>query len=142
MIEPRAVRDLGRKKFRVGPGFAPKVGIRNPQQSESVLSFDIQPVTYPTYLAISNNTDPEEELSISNPSATAAVLLTTEKDGSHRVLVQQRSPRNRLYAETIGASVAGLFDGQLDREPVNRGKLKPIDTNAIMANAIKEMREE
>jgi len=138
----RPVRDLERKKFRVGPGFAPKVGIRNPEQSESVLSFDIQPVTYPTYLAISNNTDPEEELSISNPSATAAVLLTTEKDGSHRVLVQQRSPRNRLYAETIGASVAGLFDGQLDREPANRGKLKPIDTNAIMANAIKEMREE
>src|SRR2546425_5268487 len=46
----RPVRDLERKKFRVGPGFAPKVGIRNPQQSESVLSFDIQPVTYPTYL--------------------------------------------------------------------------------------------
>jgi hypothetical protein len=53
-------------------------------------------------------------LSISNPSVTAAALLTTEKDGSHRSLVQQRSPRNRLYAETISATVAGFFDGQLD----------------------------
>ena len=138
----RLIRDLERKKFRVGPLFAPKVGIRNPEQIGSVLSFDIQPVTYPTYRAISNNTDPEEELSISNPSATAAVLLTTEEDGSHRVLVQQRSPRNRLYAEMIGASVAGLFDGQLDRDPANRGRLRPVDTNATKANTLKEMKEE
>ncbi len=138
----RLIRDLEQKKLRVGPGFAPKVGIRNPEQAGSVLSFDIQPVTYPTYHAISNNTALEEELNISNPSATAAILLTTEEDGSHRVLVQQRSPRNRLYAETIGASVAGLFDGQLDRDSANRGRLSPIDTNAIKANALKEMKEE
>ncbi len=138
----RLIRDLEQKKFRVGPGFAPKVGIRNPEQVGSALSFDIQPVTYPTYRAISNDTDPEEELSISDPSATAAILLTTEEDGSHRVLVQHRSPRNRLYAETIGASVAGLFDGELDRDLANRGRLRSVDTNAIKANALKEMKEE
>jgi 8-oxo-dGTP pyrophosphatase MutT (NUDIX family) len=140
--EIRLIRDLEQKKFRVGPGFAPKVGIRNPEQVGSVLSFDIQPVTYPTYRAISNNTDSEEALGISNPSATAAILLTTEEDGSHRVLVQLRSPHNRHYAETIGASVAGLFDGQLDRDSANRGRLRPVDTNAIKANALKEMKEE
>lgn len=138
----RPIRDLEQKKFRVGPGFAPKVGIRDPEQSNNMLSFDIQPVTYPTYLAINNNANSKGELRISNPSATAVVLLTTEEDGSHRVLVQQRSPRNRLYVETIGASVAGLFDGQLERGPANRGKLEPIDTSTIKANAIKEMREE
>src|ERR1051326_5384999 len=51
----RAIRDLEQKKFRVGPGFAPKVGIRHPEQAGSMLSFDIQPVTYPTYRAINNN---------------------------------------------------------------------------------------
>ena len=76
----RQVRDVEREKFRIGPGFALKVGIRNPEQSGRILSFDIQPVTYPTYRAINNKTDPEEELSISNPSATAEVLLTTESE--------------------------------------------------------------
>ncbi len=136
----RVERDREPKKFRVGQDFAPKVGIRDPEQIESLLSFDIQPVTFPTYSAIDSLADSREELNISNPGATATILLTAEDDGSHRILVQHRSHLNRFYSQTLGASVAGFLDGHLD--PANRGRLLPIDTDSIKASAIKEMNEE
>ena len=88
----RRERDREPKKWRIGLGFAPKVGIRHPEKLVDVLSFDIQPVTFPTYSAINSLADPLDELNISNPAATATILFTTEDDGSHRIVLQHRSP--------------------------------------------------
>lgn len=138
----RRERDREPKKKRVGLGFTPKVGIRHPEKLVEVLSFDIQPVTFPTYCAINSLVDPHDELKISNPAATASILFTTEDDGSRRIILQQRSQHNHFYSETVGASAAGFLDGTLDRNPANRGKLLPVDTQTVKASALKEMKEE
>lgn len=52
-------REREPKRFRIGPGFAPKVGIRNVVRNGNELSFDIKPVTFPTYKAISASTETE-----------------------------------------------------------------------------------
>ena len=138
----RRERDREPKKRRMGLGFRPKVGIRHPEKLVDVLSFDIQPVTFPTHSAINSLADPPDELNISNPAATATILFTTEDDGSHRIVLQHRSQQNRFYSGTVGASVAGFLDGTLDRNPENRGKLLPVNTQTVKASALKEMKEE
>jgi hypothetical protein len=138
----RRERDREPKKRRIGLGFAPKVGIRHPEKFADVLSFDIQPVTFPTYSAINSLANLPDELNISAPAATATILFTTEDDGSHRMVVQYRSQQNRFYPETVGASAVGFLDGTLDRNPTNRGKLLPVDTQTVKVSALKEMKEE
>lgn len=130
------------KKFRVGLGFAPKVGLRNVQKEDNELIFDIQPVTFPTYRAISSPIETEASLKTSNPAATAAVLITTEIDGSHKMLVQHRSERNFFYGDIPGVSIAGYLDGRLDRGRQNRGRLVPVSTSDVVGNIRKEMIEE
>ena len=74
------------KKFRVGPGFKPKVGLRNLElDKNNKLIFDIMPVTMPTYKAINNLSETEKSLSVANPTGTASVLLTTEPDETHKI---------------------------------------------------------
>lgn len=80
-------RDKEPKKWRVGPDFVPLVGVRNVKQEGNLLSFDIKPVTFPTYKAISSPQETREAIEVSNPTATALILLTTEADGSRRLVV-------------------------------------------------------
>lgn len=136
----RAEREKEEKRFRIGSSFVPIVGIRNPEQVGNVLTFDIQPVTFPTYRAIGNPSERPETLAISNPTGTACVLLTSEPDSSHKIILQHRSPESFFYSDVPGASIAGMLDGKLDSN--NRGRLEPITTGVIMANNKKEMFEE
>jgi hydroxymethylpyrimidine pyrophosphatase-like HAD family hydrolase len=126
-----------KKDNRVGPNFAPKVGIRNPHLENGELVVDTMPVTFPTYKAISAPEITPDQKEISNPTGTALILLTTESDGSHKLILQHRSPKNFFYGDIPGASVAGYFDGQLQG-----ATLKPIDTNSVKNNGTKEMWEE
>lgn len=136
----RIERDKEPKKLRVGPGFKPMVGLRNAKQHGNILSFDIQPVTFPTYKAISNPLETAESLAVSDPTGTASALLTTEANGAHKIILQHRSPKNFFYGDVPGASIAGMFSGQLDS--VNRGRLAPIDTDTVKDNNRREMFEE
>lgn len=130
------------KHLRVGPEFAPKIGIRSTVQNGNELMVDILPVTHPTYRAISSPKESPTSLEIANPTATAAALITTEPDGSHNLIVQHRSERNFFYGDVPGASIAGFLDGKLDTTREGRGKLLPIDTQFVKGNIIKEMSEE
>jgi len=125
------------RQFRIGEKFTPKVGLRNVHQEGNTLTVDTIPVTFPTFKAISNPGMSESERDISNPSATALILLTTEEDGSHKFVLQHRSPRNFFYGDIPGASVAGYFDGTL-----HGATLQPIDTASVKDNGTKEMKEE
>lgn len=136
----RRERDKEPKKLRVSPGFKPMVGLRNAEQHGNILSFDIQPVTFPAYKAISSPLETADSLAVSDPTGTASVLLTTEADGAHKIILQHRSPKNFFYGDVPGASIAGMFSGQLD--PANRGRLAPISTDTIKGNNKREMLEE
>lgn len=130
----RTERDKEPKKFRVGPGFKPKLGIRNIRRNGDLITVDTIPVTFPTYKAISEST---ESLSISNPAATAGILITTEADGTHKIVLQHRSPNNYFYGDIPGASVAGYLDGER-----NGAILKPLTTEGVNNNLTKELEEE
>ncbi len=133
----RTERDKEPLEFRVGPGFEPKLGIRNPRPDGNVITVDTIPVTFPTYIAISDSTESVDSLSISNPAATAGILLTTEADGGHKIILQHRSEKNRLYGDIPGASVAGMLDG-VRIGPV----MKPLTTEGVNNNLTKELQEE
>lgn len=135
-------RDKEPERFRVGPDFSPLVGVRNIKRVGNTLIIDIKPVTFPAYKAIGSSNETPESLEVSNPSATALILMTTEADGSHKMLVQHRSERNFFYGDIPGASVAGILDGKLDKSREKRGRLLPIDTADIIKNIQKEMIEE
>lgn len=125
------------RRFRVGEAFSAKVGIRNPHLEGDELVVDTMPVTFPTYKALSEPTMSSEQRDISNPTGTALILLTTEDDGTHKFILQHRSPKNFFYGDIPGASVAGMFDGKLEG-----AVLAPVDTTSIKANGEKEMKEE
>lgn len=130
------------RKFRVGSAFTPKVGVRNIELNEDVLLVDTMPVTFPTYKAISDAEITSSEREISNPTGTCVILLTTEHDGSRKLVLQHRSQKNFFYGDIPGASVAGYFDGKLRTKGENKGTLKPIDTDDVKENGNKEMYEE
>lgn len=131
-----------KKRFRVGDDFAPKVGVRNPRMEGNELTVDVMPVTFPTYKAIGEPKLSEQEMHISNPSATSLILRTTEPDGSSKFILQERSPKNFFYGGVPGASVAGYLDADLNISGDMRGRINPIDTDFITHNGIREMREE
>lgn len=133
----RKERDREPLKFRTGEGFKPKIGIRNLRRDGDEITVDTIPVTFPTYKAISNPGESEESLSVSNPAATAGILLTTEADGSHKIVLQHRSPKNFFFGDIPGASVAGYLDGEL-----SGAVMKPIDTAGVKSNLSKELEEE
>lgn len=99
-------------------------------------------MTYPTYRGISSPSESLYSLEIATPAATAAVILTTEDNGSSKLILQHRDQRNNFYGDVPGASVAGLFDGKLDGTRQNRGKLVPIDTETVKNNIRREALEE
>ena len=136
------VRAGERKDLRIGEHFYPKVGLRDIRQNGNELSFDVMPVTFPTYIAIRKPHESLENLHVSNPAATSMVLLTTETGGSHKLVFQHRSPKNRLYGDIPGSSIAGYLDAKLDRTREGRGKILPLTTDDIKANIVKEANEE
>jgi hydroxymethylpyrimidine pyrophosphatase-like HAD family hydrolase len=131
-----------KKRFRVGKDFAPKVGVRNPRMEGNELIVDVMPVTFPTFKAIGEPNLTEQEMYISNPSATSLILRTTEPDGSSKFIIQERSPKNFFYGGVPGASVAGYLDADLITTGEMRARINPIDTNFVTSNGVREMREE
>ena len=133
------------KQRRVGSGFSTKVGVRNIVQDGNTLRADFMPVTFATYKAISSPDISQTEKDISNPSGTALILLTTEDDGSSKLIVQHRSPNNFFYGDIPGASVAGMFDGTLNTslaDKEGRGKLKEVKSDSVKGNSTTEMKQE
>ncbi|OGH02513.1 MAG: hypothetical protein A2798_02590 [Candidatus Levybacteria bacterium RIFCSPHIGHO2_01_FULL_37_17] len=131
-----------KKQFRTGTDFAPKVGIRNPRLEGNQLIVDVMPVTFPTFKAISEADISTNEREIANPSATSLILVTTEPDGSHKFILQHRSPKNFFYGDIPGASAAGYLDAKLHTTGNDKGKIDAVTTDSIKANGAKEMREE
>lgn len=135
-------RKREKREKRVGPGFTPLVAIRDIESDGTTLKLDIKPVTFPTYKAISSPQENLYSLDVATPTGTALALLTTEVDGSSKLIVQHRGPKNFFYGDIPGASVAGMFDGQLDRSRENRGRILPITTATVKENIRKEALEE
>lgn len=135
-------REGEKKELRTGKEFKPKLGVRNIELQGNELIMDIMPVTFPTYLAISSPELSDAEKEISNPNGTALILLTTEDDGSSKVVIQHRSAKNSMYGDIPGASAAGMLDGKLDLKGPNRGRLQPIDDVFIKRNIDSEMHQE
>ena len=136
-------RDRESKARRIGAGFKPLVGLRDIEVDGNTLKLDIKPVTFPTYKVISSPKENLFSLDVSTPTGTALTLLTSEQDGSSKLIVQHRDPKkNFFYADIPGASVAGMLDGELDRGRENRGRLVPITTETIKSNIRKEAAEE
>lgn len=128
-------RDRESKARRIGDGFKPLVGLRDIEVDGNTLKFDIKPVTFPTYKAISSPKENLFSLDVSTPTGTALALLTSEQDGSSKLIVQHRDPKkNFFYGDIPGASVAGMLVGKLDRDQENRGRLIPITTETIKDN--------
>lgn len=125
------------------PHFKVKVGILNIKRDGKVLSFDTKPSTFVAYndeknvgLTVPANQQLRDELG--SILGVAMIIFTTEPDGSHRMIVQHRSPKNRSYGDIIGASAAGLADQELGEH----GALKPIDEAYVRASVYEEMEEE
>jgi hypothetical protein len=127
---------------RLIPGFNPYIGPRNIAEDDDKLYMDIMPVTHPVYRAINSLDDSPESLEIANPAATAAILFTSEADGSHRMILQHRSRHNYFYGDVPGASIGGFLDGRLASSEGHRGELEPIDTQYVKDNILKEGEEE
>lgn len=136
----REKRDDEPKKYRIGEKFTPKIGIRDIVQEGNLLSLKTKPVTYPTVMAINNSMESEEALDASTPSSISAILMTTEEDKSHKIIIQIRHLNNSFYPGNPGASVAGFLDGKLDHQ--NKGKLIPINTEYLNSKLEKEIEEE
>ena len=124
------------------PGFHPLVGLRDMSQNGNTLTLDIVPETFTIYRAraFSSPEESQESLHMANPGATACVLMTTEADGSHKIVLQHRSKNNYFYGDIPGASVAGYLDGHLSEN--QRGTIQPVDTQSILKNNLDEMDEE
>lgn len=125
------------------PNFEVKVHVLNMRKEGDALAFDTKPGTF-----VMGNDDknvglqkPENvalraELGI--PLATAAILFTTEKDGSSFMVVQHRGPGNASYKEMLGASVAGTNKHEVTRE----AKLTPLTDVSVKHFVATEMEEE
>lgn len=89
-------------------------------------------IPFPLYKMVS---DPkkENELDMAMPTATAAIVITND----HKIVIQNRSSENSRYAETLGASAAGLWDKTMDN-----GKVVPPSTKSATENMLKELKEE
>lgn len=135
----RQFREQEPKERRVGPGFKPKVGLRNIRQEGDLLTVDTKPVTFPTYRAIGDPDETQEALDIANPTGAASILLTTELDGTHRIILQHRSQNNALYKDIPGASAAGMVDALRKKRGAT---ISPIDTDFVKTSNLKEMQEE
>ena len=123
----------------------PKIGIRNIRQEGNTLFVDTRPVSYPVYSGLVNRGEEELDLlNLGESTGIAAALFTS--DGM--LIVQYRGPKNNVYGNVPGASVAGLLDGEFDEIVDEKGKrhatgtLKPIDNEYVIRNIRKEAQEE
>lgn len=121
-----------------------RVGLRNIRKQNNTLIVDIKPVDFPTYRLFSKTDASNELRDFSSISSTSMVLVTKDK----RLIVQHRSPKNSLYGDIPGASVAGYLDGKpyypsrTESKAEKRGKLQPIDTAFVKDNILREANEE
>lgn len=113
-----------------------KVGIRNPSFDGRVMTCDVVSVPFPFYRNIDKSTDPPELLALADLVGTAMVIQTAD----NKLLVQNRSKKNKPYGGVPGASAAGLFDGRLSRSVP--GSQDKVGNERIALNVLKEAGEE
>lgn len=123
---------------------AGRVGLRNIRQQNNTLIVDIKPVDFPTYKEFSKPGSSDELLELAAISSTSMALITKDR----KLIIQRRSPKNSLYGDVPGASVAGFLDGRpyysspTESAADKRGTLRPIDTDFVKDNIIREANEE
>lgn len=123
---------------------AGRVGLRNIREQNNTLIVDIKPVDFPTYKEFSKPGSSDELLELAAISSTSMALITKDR----RLIIQHRSPKNLLYGDVPGASVAGFLDGRpyypspTGSTADKRGTLQPIDTDFVKDNIIREANEE
>ena len=120
------------------------IGLRNIRQQDNTLIVDIKPGDFITYKEFSRPESSTELLEMAVISGTSMVLVTKDE----RLIVQLRSPRNKLHADVPAASAAGYLDGKFYRSSKagsatqERGTFRSIDTDFVKQNIIKEANEE
>lgn len=132
-----------RKDFRI------IVGLRNIIEENNILELEIKPLTFTMYnddsLGFGKPENLQKGLEIAGPIGLSIVILTTEKDGSRKIILQHRSTENRSYKDVPGTSAAGYFEAKLytlDSPRDKTGRLMPVDTNLIKESIYKEAEEE
>lgn len=122
----------------------PRVGLKNIRHQNNTLTVDIKPVDFPTYATFGKPSSTPELVEFANISSTSMLFVTRDK----KLIIQHRSPRNKLYGDVPGTSAAGYFDGKpyipssTESKVEKKGTLQFIDTDFVKNNAIKEAEEE
>lgn len=121
-----------------------QVGIRNLRRMGDRITVDTQPVNFPVSNSLNEITSPQNVLEHVSTGATSGSLITKD----NRLIVVHRNPKNDPYGDMPGASVAGYFDGTLDKKASKqsptqgRRTLESITDKSIVGNMLKEMNEE
>lgn len=124
------------------PGFRALVGPRNVELVDDTIIMDTMPVTFPTLMALHDPNLSPERLYLANSTSTTGIFLTTEEDGSHKLILQNRSDRNAFYGGVLGATAAGHMDAAIQTTKSERGKTEPVTTATVLANEYRELEEE
>lgn len=115
-----------------------KVAMRNIEWTKNnngdvQLEYNYDRVLYAAYPLFRNpDTDPDL-LNLADLTGTAIIAITSDNN----IILQVRSPFNRLYRSVPGASAAGMWDATS-----TKGKMDAPDQDHAMRNALKELREE
>lgn len=123
---------------------SPVIKVRNVRKENNTLIIDIKPGDFPTYKEFAKSESPAELLEFASVASTSMALITA--DG--RLVIQHRSPRNLLFGDMPGASVAGYLNGEFyhplpsESSKQETGTLLPIDTDFVKQNIIREAEEE
>lgn len=132
-----------RKDFRI------IVGFKNIEEKNNVLEIDTRPLTYVMFsddeVGLTKPENLEKGLELAGPVGISIVILTTEKDGARKIILQHRGTENRAYRDIPGASASGYFEGKLHtlNSPRDQtGKLFPVNTASIIKGTFKEAEEE
>lgn len=129
----------------ISPDFRVKVNLLNLRRVGDTIFYDTKPSTFVAY-------NDDENVGLYKPEnkqlnqelgtlfAIGMIVITTEADGSSKMIVQHRGTKNSTYKDMIGVSAAGMADQDLDSK--NKGTLLPVDTDYVFKMAAKEMEEE
>jgi hypothetical protein len=109
-----------------------KLGLRNIEISGSQITADHLIVPHPAYACFSE--DKNQRLREFGSVLGAAVVLVTADD---KLIIQHRNPKNRVYGDVPGASIAGLVDATPEvTEPID---LLPLIQRHILSEGQEEI---